>query len=176
MGMQYDLTFQDARIDPSSYGAMIGWTDEEVAAEPEKAGRLAAEDVALVVDGYDSVEQDEEGIHLDGVGYHDSSSYGFIDEVIRILGYCVPGSKLLERDVEDSDGTSRWRVVQEDGSIATFESWTVYPGYDWPADFDTLLANLRAAVNRRGYERNTGPYVRSAAEALLAAIDKSKED
>lgn len=128
MGMNYNATFHNATIKPEKYGKLIDWAPEDVAAEPEKAAQIALE----VVEGYldefaNEPEQDAEGIHLDGCGYYDSASYGYLDELFRLLRFCEPGAYIHDIDAEEMSG-EQWRHYLLPGGVIR----TVRPEVVWP--------------------------------------------
>lgn len=64
---------------------------------------------------------------------------------------------------DDEDGGEEQTVFRAGAPVAEREQQLV------PKNLDTLVRDLEAAMKRRGHERNTGPAVREAAAALIAA-------
>lgn len=127
MGMHYNVTFHGATIPADRFADAAGWTPEQVAADPEGLAAAALTAVNEYLDDFDSAELDEEGIHLDGIGFHDTGSYGRGEEYLRILGLCEPGGYIHEID-EETSSSEFWRyLVKPDRTIAT-----IYPVVTWP--------------------------------------------
>ena len=127
MGMNYDITFEDAVIPPEQYGALIGWTPEEVEEESQSAAELALKTVSEMLDDYAEPTQSADGIDISGYGYHDSASYGYGEELYDLLAHCAPGASIHEHDGEGGSG-EQWRhILTKSGKIVTIKPVLVWP-------------------------------------------------
>lgn len=128
MGMHYNVTFHNAIIRPERYGALIGWTPEDVAAEPEKAAELALDAVRdLVSTDAEEPQATEEGIDISECGFYDGASYGYGERLTTLLASCVPGAYIHEVDAEEGTG-QQWRhLLLADGTIRTISPELVWP-------------------------------------------------
>lgn len=125
MGMQYSLTFNDAIIKPGAYEFLIGWSADEVQAEPKKAESLAVKAVEQILDSFDGYA--DNGIVLSGYGFYGSGSYSHFYEVIDLLRLCEPGAYLEEVDVEDRTGDKTRHILMPDRTVVAVEPTLVWP-------------------------------------------------
>ncbi|MBT2484801.1 MULTISPECIES: hypothetical protein [unclassified Microbacterium] len=133
MGMHYNITFHNALIKPESYAAMIGWTPEAAAAEPERVAELALAHVTELLGEWSDPVQDEDGILMDGDGFNDSASYGYGEQLSGLLAHCEPGAYIHEIDDEESSG-EQWRIlVMPDRTVKVIQPVIIWPGIEGAA-------------------------------------------
>lgn len=132
MGMKYNVSYHNAIIKPASYAALMGWTAEQAAAEPEKLAQLALEHVTDLVDAFacEPTQDPETGIDLDGCGYWDGAGYGYGEHLRELLSYCEPGAYIHEVDEEEASG-DQWRfLVMPDRTVETIQPVITWPGME----------------------------------------------
>ncbi|GAB2699226.1 hypothetical protein BKA24_001771 [Microbacterium marinum] len=170
MGMHYNLSFNDAIIPKENFPGLIGWTAEQVAADPDVAQKLAIDAVlnATSDNGNEPEITDEGGLDISGMGYWDSASYGFGESVRHVLAHCKPGAYTHNHDEEESTG--EWReIVQEDGTILE-----VYPTVIWPdevGDLAQLIADARTALSFEAVSPAAVDALAGTLAALVNALD-----
>jgi len=177
MGMHYDVTFNDATIKPERYFDLLcklgGYLPTDNLTEEDRAGMPAQALVAVddLLDDWDGAVQDDDGIHLDGIGFHDSASYSYGDSLYSLLSFCEPGGYTHENDAENSSG-EQWRsVVMPDRTVKTITGEVHFPGMDWPDNLPDLIAAARKALGVRGRESARLIHTEKALRALLDALD-----
>lgn len=174
MGMQYDVVYHDAIIKPERYGDLIGWTPEQLAADPSGAAVLALKAIREILGGEGDVSEiTADGLKIDGCSFTTSASYSWQGELDSLLALCEPGAWTMEIDAEESTGNSWIKKVMPDGELKTFDGTTVYPGHDWPDNFDALVATLRLAIAEAWNDPPTN--VERAARALVDVLPKAPE-
>lgn len=173
MGMNYDMSFENALIKPENYHKLIGWPPEEVAHESraDHAARLALN----AVNGHFSYGSDgayltDDGIDLSGCGYWDSAGYGYGDDLIELLRLCEPGAVLEDIDVEESTGAVTRYTVLADGSIHTGTPDVIWTDPEGPSLKD-LIADARTALKFDTPSPAVVDALAGTLEALVNALD-----
>lgn len=150
MGMQYNVSFNDAIIPEENIPLLMEWVKAIDGADADLTREGAIECIRYTLESGDSgnepVDTETEGIDLDMCGYYNSAGYGFGDTLRDLLQLCKPGAYLHWYDTENDgeqyrdywDGETLTQVIPEvTWQMPNDEPKPVYPD---PATYPRLIA------------------------------------